>query len=275
MPGTVSRSSRRAAALTGRRRAAARDRRRNDLVRPDGGAADRRRARSRRLQLPRQAAALGPLLQVPRPRRSAAQGRAAARHAGRRRWPTLESGHRAVVPGSTSKSELVRRITSTDPKVMMPAPDSHLALDEVEKATLIRWIEQGAEWKPHWAFIPPVDAGRAGGADERLGARRDRSLRARARSRRRAGRRRPRRRARPGCAGCRFDLTGLPPTPAEIDAFLADARPTPTSASSIACWRRPPTASAWPPTGSTSPATPTRTATRTTACARCGRGATG
>ena len=39
---------------------------------------------------------------------------------------------------------------------MMPAPESHLALDEVEKATLIRWIEQGAEWKPHWAFIPPV-----------------------------------------------------------------------------------------------------------------------
>ena len=69
---------------------------------------------------------------------------------------TLESGHRAVVPGSTSKSELVRRITSTDPKVMMPAADSHLTLDEVEKATLIRWIEQGAEWKPHWAFIPPA-----------------------------------------------------------------------------------------------------------------------
>ena len=69
---------------------------------------------------------------------------------------TLESGHRAIVPGSTSKSELVRRITSTDPKVMMPAADSHLTLDEVEKATLIRWIEQGAEWKPHWAFIPPA-----------------------------------------------------------------------------------------------------------------------
>ena len=38
----------------------------------------------------------------------------------------------------------------------MPAPDSHLTLDEVEKATLIRWIEQGAEWKPHWSFVPPV-----------------------------------------------------------------------------------------------------------------------
>ena len=71
-------------------------------------------------------------------------------------FATLESGHRAIVAGSTSKSELVRRITSTDPKVMMPAPESHLTLDEVEKATLIRWIEQGAEWKPHWAFIPPA-----------------------------------------------------------------------------------------------------------------------
>ncbi len=42
---------------------------------------------------------------------------------------TLETGNRAIVPGSTSKSELVRRIISTDPKVMMPAPDSHLELD--------------------------------------------------------------------------------------------------------------------------------------------------
>jgi Protein of unknown function (DUF1549)/Planctomycete cytochrome C len=68
----------------------------------------------------------------------------------------LESGRRAIVAGSASRSELVRRITSTDAKVMMPPPDSHLTLDATERAILTRWIEQGAEWKPHWAFIPPA-----------------------------------------------------------------------------------------------------------------------
>ena len=96
------------------------------------------------------------------------------------------------------------------------------------------------------------------------------------RSRRRAGSRRPKRRARRWlrrvslrpdrpAAGCRRDRR-VPRRP--LRRRLRDA-------SSIACWRRRPTASAWPPTGWTSRATPTRTATRTTACARCGRGATG
>ncbi len=137
---------------------------------------------------------------------------------------TLESGHRAVVPGSVSKSELVRRITSTDPKVMMPAPDSHLALDEIEKATLIRWIEQGAEWKPHWAFIAPktpampavTTAGWARGEIDRfvLAALEAKGWTPAPEASRETWLRR-----------ASFDLTGLPPTPAEIDAFLADARP--------------------------------------------------
>ena len=242
---------------------------------PPAGAADRRCARSGRLQLPRQAAPVGPLLQVPRPGRSRSARAACASTCRHRRWPTLRVGPRAVVPGSTSKSELVRRITSTDPKVMMPAPDSHLALDEVEKATLIRWIEQGAEWKPHWAFIPPATpalpavatSGWARGEIDRfvLAALEAQGLDAVARGAARDA----------GCGASRFDLTGLPPTPPRSTPSSPTARPTPTSASSIACSPRRPTASAWPPTGSTSRATPTRTATRTTACARCGRGATG
>ena len=70
-------------------------------------------------------------------------------------FAALANGHRAVVPGDTGKSELVRRILSTDPAVLMPQPESHLALSEIEKATLVRWIEQGATWTPHWAFLPP------------------------------------------------------------------------------------------------------------------------
>lgn len=68
----------------------------------------------------------------------------------------LASGVTAIVPGWPRRSELVRRILSDDPDVLMPTPDSHLELTDRERAILIRWIDQGAEWKPHWAFTPPV-----------------------------------------------------------------------------------------------------------------------
>ena len=66
-----------------------------------------------------------------------------------------ESGEVAIVPGNSWKSHLVERILSEDPDIVMPPPDSHLALDTVEIATLIKWIDQGAEYKPHWSFIKP------------------------------------------------------------------------------------------------------------------------
>lgn len=65
-------------------------------------------------------------------------------------------GKKAIVPGNLRKSELFRRIISTDPEYMMPEPKSHLTLTAYEKALLIKWIEQGAEYKPHWAFIKPA-----------------------------------------------------------------------------------------------------------------------
>ena len=65
-------------------------------------------------------------------------------------------GKFAIVPGSRSKSELVDRILSDDPEYLMPAPESHLILSDYEKAMLIKWIETGASYKPHWAFIKPV-----------------------------------------------------------------------------------------------------------------------
>ncbi len=61
----------------------------------------------------------------------------------------------AIVPGDASQSELVRHIMSDDPSVMMPPPESGLALTETEKEILKKWIEQGAEYEEHWAFIPP------------------------------------------------------------------------------------------------------------------------
>lgn len=64
--------------------------------------------------------------------------------------------HFAIVPGDVSKSELVHRIYADDSNLMMPPPESNLVLDDYEKAILKKWIEQGAEYKTHWAFIPPI-----------------------------------------------------------------------------------------------------------------------
>ena len=70
--------------------------------------------------------------------------------------PLPESpGKFAIVPGNLNKSELYHRILSSDPDYMMPHPKSHLALDAKEKAILIKWIETGAVYKPHWAFVAP------------------------------------------------------------------------------------------------------------------------
>ncbi|HNC98758.1 MAG TPA: DUF1549 domain-containing protein, partial [Myxococcota bacterium] len=64
----------------------------------------------------------------------------------------------AIVPYHPEQSALIQRIYSTNPDSVMPTPDSHLSLNAIEKALLKRWIEQGAKWKPHWAFIQPVKA---------------------------------------------------------------------------------------------------------------------
>ena len=63
-----------------------------------------------------------------------------------------ESGLKAIVPGSLSKSELVKRILSEDADYVMPSPESHLDLSAYEKAVLVKWVKQGAEYKKHWAF---------------------------------------------------------------------------------------------------------------------------
>jgi len=64
----------------------------------------------------------------------------------------------AIVPGDTLSSQLVARITETDTERIMPPEDSNLSLNTYEKKVLIKWIDQGAVWKDHWAFVPPVKA---------------------------------------------------------------------------------------------------------------------
>jgi hypothetical protein len=69
----------------------------------------------------------------------------------------VNKGHFAVVPGSPEESELIRRIESTDPAVLMPLPESNLPqLTPEEIAVFKQWIKEGAKYEKHWSFIPPV-----------------------------------------------------------------------------------------------------------------------
>ena len=68
-----------------------------------------------------------------------------------------ESGKKAIAKGSLRKSEMWHRITHEDPSELMPPPESNLSLDTMEIALIGKWIQQGAEWKKHWAFIPPQE----------------------------------------------------------------------------------------------------------------------
>ncbi len=74
-------------------------------------------------------------------------------------FAALKEGHGyALIPRKPFESEVVRRILSTDPDLVMPTPESKMSLNALEKATLIKWLEQGAEWKNHWSFIAPRKA---------------------------------------------------------------------------------------------------------------------
>ncbi|MBI1353183.1 MAG: DUF1553 domain-containing protein [Acidobacteria bacterium] len=133
----------------------------------------------------------------------------------------LLSGGKAIVPGDPAQSKLIERVSSEDPvRRMPPSYKGHAKLSEREIATLTRWIEQGAEWEGHWAFqrverptVPPNGEGWARDPIDRFVARRlDRED---MRPTKEADRATWARRA-------TLDLTGLPPTPAEVDAFVAD-----------------------------------------------------
>ena len=131
----------------------------------------------------------------------------------------LDSGMRAIVPEDVAASELIARVASTDPDVVMPPPDAKIGrLSPEEVAVLKRWIAQGAPYEPHWAFVPPVepDADDAAAGIDQIVAK---GLAARGLVRQReADRASLVRRA-------SFDITGLPPTPDEVAAFVADDDP--------------------------------------------------
>ncbi len=135
-----------------------------------------------------------------------------------------DSGKRALVPGSKRRSAVWTRISSDDPEYMMPPPDSHLKLDAREKALIARWIEQGAEWKDHWAFLVPTPPALPPVEGPTIHNEIDQFIQAKLAEQGLqpslpAGRERLIRRV-------SMDLTGLPPTLDEVDAFVADESPS-------------------------------------------------
>jgi len=131
-------------------------------------------------------------------------------------------GVRAIVPGKPDQSDAIVRIFSDDKDEIMPPPKAHIALTAEEKSLLRKWVAQGAEYQPHWAFVPLPDAVSVPPVKNAAwaGGEIDRFVLATLESERLA--------PSPAASGERwlrratFDLTGLPPTQPEIDAFLAD-----------------------------------------------------
>ena len=67
-----------------------------------------------------------------------------------------ESGAPAISPGDSAASQMIQRITSTDPDSVMPPPDANKAISVAQSDLLRKWIDQGAKYESHWAFTPPV-----------------------------------------------------------------------------------------------------------------------
>ncbi len=128
-------------------------------------------------------------------------------------------GHFAIVPGDPAKSTILARISAGEKPMRMPPLASGPALTEKEIGLIRAWIQQGAVWEKHWSFLPPKRAETPPGVNPI-----DHFVRARL----------AKEGLQPSPEADRatlirrvtLDLTGLPPTLAEIDAFLADRSPT-------------------------------------------------
>jgi hypothetical protein len=130
-------------------------------------------------------------------------------------------GH-AVVPGKPEESLLCRKIFASDPADAMPPPDSNLSLSAQDKARLRRWIAEGAHYQPHWAFLPLPERVPMPSVKNKRWPRNQIDYFVLARLEKEglhpskeADKLRWLRRV-------SYDLNGLPPTPQEAQAFLAD-----------------------------------------------------
>ena len=137
----------------------------------------------------------------------------------------VHDGLAVISPGDPDASELIRRLTTTDPDAVMPPPSTKHPLNAQQIETLKRWVAEGAVWGKHWAFEPlvapsvPVIAEGFGTVINPIdNFVLDRLQREGLAPSQEADRTTLIRRL-------ALDLTGLPPTPEEVDAFLADQSP--------------------------------------------------
>src|SRR6266550_6531061 len=134
----------------------------------------------------------------------------------------LKSGEFAIVPGDLKKSTIVERITTSDEDDHMPPAKTGKKLSGQQIELIKRWVEQGAQWKEHWAFVPATRPAIPSVKDGKWGRNEiDRFILARLE----AEGLRPSGDADKATLIRRvtFDLTGLPPTLAEVEAFLGDS----------------------------------------------------
>ena len=125
--------------------------------------------------------------------------------------------HKVFVPSDADASELVKRLFSKDPEEIMPPPDSHRTVTAAQKEVLKRWVAEGADYKPHWAFVAPArPALPANGEQNPVDAFVVEKLT-------KAGLTlSPEAPKTTLLRRLSLDLTGLPPTPEETATFLAD-----------------------------------------------------
>src|SRR5215813_5665654 len=129
-----------------------------------------------------------------------------------------------IIPGDAGNSRLIKRITAAQPEMRMPPPVSSLSLTATQIELLRRWIDEGAKWETHWAYSPPkrVEPPRVNNTswprnpiDNFILARLEREgLKPSPPTDKITLLRR-----------VSLDLTGLPPTPADVDSFLKDNAP--------------------------------------------------
>lgn len=134
-----------------------------------------------------------------------------------------DSGRPSIVPGDAAASYLMEKVTSADPKVRMPPPEHGPALKDEQIALLRKWIDQGAEWQEHWAFspvqsveVPALPEEWGNGAIDAFVHRRlvEEGLSPNPE----AGRG-------PLLRRLSLDLTGVPPTEAELEHFVQNKAP--------------------------------------------------
>src|SRR5712692_8152513 len=140
------------------------------------------------------------------------------------RFDTKEGGARVIVPGDSAKSRLYQRISAANKASRMPPPASGLSLTDTQVDLIRRWIEQGANWETHWSYVPPRrpdlpvvkrKSWPRNSIDHFILAKLDReNLMPSPEADKATLLRR-----------VSYDLTGLPPTLAELDSFEADRSP--------------------------------------------------